>query len=338
MQNDVSLTHEEFLMILNFATRLLALDLNQDAVCERALEALSDFSGAGRVALLTLSADGEKLRVEGLFAEGRYRGSEREIAYRGTPLEEVIRDKQYGLYPSAPAEDIPLPVRGKATGDRMCLCLPMAASETVVTGVVTIECPASDLPKVGDIQTFIILTTAVAVSLENARLFRLATRDGLTGLYVRTVFDIRLQEELARMDRYGGGFAVLLLDIDHFKQINDRLGHRRGDEAIRELASLIRREVRGGVDIVCRYGGDEFIVLMTTADQQEAMGIAERVLSHCAAQVFLKEEGLPPLTVSAGLVCVDAGSPVAAEEVIDRADQMLYRAKSRGRNQICCWP
>jgi two-component system, cell cycle response regulator len=337
MSNDASLTHDEFLMILNFTTRLLALDLNQETICERALEALSDFSGDRKVALLTLTRNGETLTARGLFAEGRYRGSGREIAYRGTPLEEVIHDKQYGIYPAAPAEDIPLPIRGEAVGGRMCLCLPLAASETAITGVVTIDRPARESMGIGDIQTLIILTTAVAISLENARLFRLATRDGLTGLYVRTVFDIRLQEELARLDRYGGAFAVQLLDIDHFKEVNDQLGHRRGDEVIRELAGIIRKGVRNGVDIVCRYGGDEFIILMTTTDRQEALRIAERVRSQCEGQGLLQGEGLSPLTVSMGLVSVNAGSATTAEEVIDRADEMLYKAKSCGRNRICCW-
>ncbi len=335
MSKESALTHEEFLMLLNFSTRLLALDLNQEAVCERALEALSDFSGCGMAALLTLSPETGMLAVRGTFSEGRYRNPGGSIAYCGTPLEGVIREKQYGIYPAAPAEGIPLPISGKGKGT--CLCIPMAAAETTVMGVVTLEWPAGDPPGIGDIQTLIILTTAVAISLENASLFQLATRDGLTGIYVRTVFDIRLKEELARLDRYGGSFAVLIMDVDHFKEVNDRLGHRRGDEVLRELAGTVCKGVRSGVDIVCRYGGDEFIVLMTAADLKEASRIAERVRNLCAGRDLLRGEGVEPLTMSMGLVSVAAGSAVTAEEVVERADRMLYQAKSGGRNRICCW-
>jgi GGDEF domain-containing protein len=266
-----ALTHEEFLMLLNFSTRLLALDLNQEAICERALEALSDFSGCSMAGLMTLAPEAGMLTVRGVFSEVGT-ASRRSIAYRDTPLESVILEKQYGIFPAS-TEGLPIPPRGRCWNP---LCIPMAASETTVTGVVTLEWPAGDPPGIGDIQTLIILTTAVAISLENASLFHLATRDGLTGLYVRTVFDIRLKEELARLDRYGGRFAVLIMDVDYFKEVNDRLGHRRGDEVLRELAGTVCRGVRSGVDIVCRYGGDEFIVLMTAADLQEASRIAER--------------------------------------------------------------
>ncbi len=335
MSRESALTHEEFLMLLNFSTRLLALDLHQEAICERALEALSDFSGSGMAALMTLTPEEGMLAVRGVFSEGRYRNPGGSIAYRGTPLEVVIREKQYGIYPAASAEGIPLPTGGEGTGT--CLCIPMAAAEMTVTGVVTLEWPAGDPPGIGDIQTLIILTTAVAISLENASLFQLATRDGLTGLYVRTVFDIRLKEELARLDRYGGRFAVLIMDVDYFKEVNDRLGHRRGDEVLRELAGTVCKGVRSGVDIVCRYGGDEFIVLMTAADPQEASRIAERVRNLCAGRDLLRGEGVAPLTMSMGLVSVEAGSAVTAEEVVERADRMLYQAKTRGRNRICCW-
>jgi len=329
-----ALTHEEFLMLLNFSTRLLALDLNQEAICERALEALSDFSGCSIAGLMTLAPEAGMLKVRGVFSEGRYRNPGGSIAYRDTPLESVILEKQYGIFPAS-TEGLPMPTSGEGTGT--CLCIPMAASETTVTGVVTLEWPAGDPPGIGDIQTFIILTTAVAISLENASLFHLATRDGLTGLYVRTVFDIRLKEELARLDRYGGRFAVLIMDVDYFKEVNDRLGHRRGDEVLRELAGTVCRGVRSGVDIVCRYGGDEFIVLMTAADLQEASRIAERVRNLCAGRDLLRGEGVDPLTMSMGLVSVEAGSAVTAEEVVERADRMLYQAKSGGRNRICCW-
>ena len=325
-------------MILNFTTRLLTLDLDAGSLCKRALESLSDFCGNRAAALLFLADQEEVLCAEGLFADRCYIALDREISWRGTPLEEVVQGKQYGLYPALTGDAIPLPADTANPGGKRCLCLPLAGASAKVLGIITIEFPATGRLKTKDVQSLIILTTVIAISIENARLFRQATRDGLTGLFVRAVFDIRLKEELARLKRYGGSFTILLIDIDHFKRVNDTLGHVRGDEILRSLAGVIQGCVRGGVDIVCRYGGDEFIALMTTAGSDEAWQAAERIRRGCEAYDFPGVGSGQAITTSIGLITVDAANTVTEAELIDRVDRMLYRAKSCGRNRVCAWP
>ena len=338
MTKNNPLNHDEFLMILNFTTRLLVLELDTEPLCKRALESISDFCGNSAAALLLLAEKEESLRVEGLFADRRYVCLEREIPWRGTPLEEVLKNKQYGLYPALAGECIPLPASDPNPEGKRCLCLPLASASAKILGIITIGDPPVSRCRTKDLQSLIILTTVIAISIENAHLFKQATRDGLTGLYIRTVFDIRLREELARLKRYGGSFTLLLIDIDHFKKVNDTLGHNRGDEILRGLADVIRGCVRDEVDIVCRYGGDEFIALMTAIGNDEALQVAERIRRGCEAHDFPGVETGHGITTSIGLITVEASSAVTEKQLLDRVDQMLYRAKSLGRNRICVWP
>ena len=226
-------THEEFLLMLNFTTRLLALDLNEEPLFERALEALSDFSANRTAALLTSGQEEGTLCLEGLFAERHFRRIKRRVSSAGTPLEKVIQEKQYGLYPARIEQGAPLPVWEGQDATTNCLCLPLAGSSATILGVLTIEQPAVPCCRVDDLQMLILLSTMSAISLENARLFKLATEDGLTGLHVRAVFDMRLREELVRRNRYGADLSILLADIDHFKDVNDSQGHRGGDLILR---------------------------------------------------------------------------------------------------------
>jgi diguanylate cyclase (GGDEF)-like protein len=331
-------THEEFLLMLNFTTRLLALDLNEEPLFERTLEALSDFSANRTAALLTLGCEEGALYLEGCFADRRYRRIGRAVAGQGTPIAKVIKEKQYALFPARLEEGAPIPVWEGEPAPTSCLCLPLAGSSANILGVVTIEQPAVPCCQIDDLQMLILLTTMGAISLENSRLFKLATRDGLTGLHVRSVFDMRLREELARQKRFGEAFTILLADVDHFKDINDSRGHRRGDLILKEIAGIIRCGVREGIDIACRYGGDEFIILMTGTGREAALNVAERIRLQCAGKTVCEGEELPAVTLSMGVVAVEAASPADAEELIERADRMLYQAKRLGRNRVCAWP
>src|SRR5262249_39176200 len=114
-----------------------------------------------------------------------------------------------------------------------------------------------------------------AVAIHNARLYELATVDGLTGLYVRRYFDARLAEELERSRRFEVPFSVVLLDIDDFKQLNDRHGHALGDRVLRDVAQAMRRCLRG-VDIAARYGGEEFAVILPRTAMLDAHAVRQR--------------------------------------------------------------
>ncbi len=166
------------------------------------------------------------------------------------------------------------------------------------------------------------------------QLEKIATHDALTGLYNYREFHRRLEEEIARNQRYGHPFSLLMMDIDHFKVINDTYGHLAGDSILRAVADRIIKQVRP-VDHVARYGGEELVALLPQTDGSDSMVTAERIRNAIAASPFSIDGGQSvDLTVSIGL----AGFPGDADSnlaLLNAADRALYAAKSAGRNQVC---
>ncbi len=163
------------------------------------------------------------------------------------------------------------------------------------------------------------------------RLRYLAARDALTETLSRGRFFEVAREELARANRYGRPLALAMLDLDHFKSINDRYGHRAGDEVLRAIAGLMTRGLRGQ-DHIGRYGGEEFAVLLPETSLEAAREVLERI-RLAIVEMRLDFEGQKlSITVSAGVVAVETGEPF--ETALARADAALYRAKGAGRNAV----
>lgn len=161
--------------------------------------------------------------------------------------------------------------------------------------------------------------------------FRKAQRDGLTGLYRRDVFFRGLAKRCAGAAGESDPLAVLMIDVDWFKQVNDSYGHPVGDQVLRTVARMIRNSVRPG-DIAARYGGEEFAVLLPEMGGEAASVVAERIRTSVAAYPFVCEAGSFHITLSAGVAsCPEDGS--TAEALVAAADRALYAAKHGGRNQ-----
>jgi diguanylate cyclase (GGDEF)-like protein len=172
--------------------------------------------------------------------------------------------------------------------------------------------------------------------LETKRLRRelaeLAHTDALTGLPNRRHFEESLRAELARVTRYGGTCALAVLDVDHFKGFNDRRGHPAGDQALQELAALMRRDLRTP-DLAARIGGEEFGVIMAGTGAAAGAAVVERLRSSVVAHRF--GGGEPgELTISAGVASCP-GDAATYEKLLALADDALYRAKGLGRNRVC---
>jgi diguanylate cyclase (GGDEF)-like protein len=169
-----------------------------------------------------------------------------------------------------------------------------------------------------------------ALSIANRELERLATVDSLTGLNNRRRFDTRLKEAFQLLRRNERGFGLLLIDIDHFKSINDQHGHQTGDEVLRRLGQLLTQSTRV-TDFVARYGGEEFVVLLPDAlDANEGQAVAEKIRAAVAAAPF---PAVGQVTASVGL-SLARREDADAEAVVARADQALYEAKAQGRNRV----
>ena len=181
-------------------------------------------------------------------------------------------------------------------------------------------------------------TKQAGMIIENAQLYQrteaLAIRDGLTNLFNYRRFKERLEEELGKCRAEGAPLALIMGDIDHFKNYNDRHGHQGGDAVLRGVAEVLLRSTRGA-DLVARYGGEEFVIILPRTDLEGARAVGENVRRRIAEEKFPGEEQQPEgdLTITLGLAVFPADG-VQADEVIESADQALYEGKRAGRNRL----
>ena len=184
-----------------------------------------------------------------------------------------------------------------------------------------------------DTRFWTTLSQIIVAAMENARLYKLATVDGLTGLFVRSFFDVQIQKEFLRATRYDGQVGYLMSDIDHFKGFNDQYGHEMGDRVLRMVSDQIKESVRN-VDIAARYGGEELCVILPNTDREGSMVIAERIRQNIEnLRIPYKNEELK-ITCSIGVSSIPENQPSDVKSFMKQADEALYLAKENGRNQV----
>jgi len=222
---------------------------------------------------------------------------------------------------------------GERKAPRSLIVAPMVLDQKVF-GVLTLSASAPDAFTQADLDVLIRFATTAAVAYQNARLHtdvqRIAITDGLTGLYNRRGFFEIGRREFDRFRRYSTPLAAIMLDIDHFKAINDLYSHAVGDEVLRTLADRCCTAVRH-VDILGRYGGDEFAILLPEAELKVAKGVAERLRKAASAHPVSTGDKSLSITISLGIVAARKKMK-SLEAMLDRADAALYAAKKRGRN------
>ena len=173
-----------------------------------------------------------------------------------------------------------------------------------------------------------------ATAIQNARYVervkQLAYLDGLTGIFNRRYFELRMVEEIERARRFQAGLAVVMVDIDQFKHLNDEFGHLLGDEVLRQVSSIFHQQLRK-IDVVCRFGGEEFAILLSQTNAQHAKAVADKLRCLVEAWQF---PGVPrPVTISAG-VSTYPEHGATRDELVKAADAGLYAAKQGGRNRV----
>jgi diguanylate cyclase len=157
--------------------------------------------------------------------------------------------------------------------------------------------------------------------------------DSLTNTHNRRAYELRIDEELQRFQRYNHLFSLILFDVDHFKQVNDQYGHRAGDKCLREIINRIKPSLRK-VDFLARFGGEEFILILTGTDKENALKVAEKLRRLIEKTRFLYQGQEIPVTISLGVT--QAGpADKDSQNLFSRVDAAMYAAKNAGRNQVC---
>ncbi len=210
------------------------------------------------------------------------------------------------------------------------VCFPLMIGDKLI-GVLDVESPEVDGFTPDDIKILSSLSAQIAIALDNARLYeeakRLSLTDPLTGLPNRRSFEIMIENEIRRAERYRRLFAVLMMDFDNFKNYNDKFGHSAGDNILKRFSTLMKEAIRD-VDFLGRYGGDEFIAVLPETDANFALVVAERIRKK------IESENLdPPVTLSIGIAVFPKDSR-EKQKLIDLADQACYEAKEMGGNRV----
>ncbi len=177
-----------------------------------------------------------------------------------------------------------------------------------------------------------MFSAQAAISIENARLFELATTDGMTKLYVHRYFQLLLDKEIKRSSRHNKKLSLIMMDIDNFKSFNDTYGHQLGDEVLKNVAQVVKKNTRAE-DVSARYGGEEFVVILPETDTRQAMIAAEKIRASVAALEIPYEDKKLRVTISLG-VSTFPEHATEKEALIHAADTALYTAKRAGKNCV----
>lgn len=217
------------------------------------------------------------------------------------------------------------------------LGVPLVLENRIIGGLFAANKQGNEPFTQEDEDLLLMLALQSAAAIENARLYaktvKLAATDSLTGLANRRVFLDQLDKEVARSSRYHRNFSLLMIDIDHFKWVNDTHGHPSGDAVLRSMGRILKDRLRV-VDLVARYGGEEFAILLPETDENGAILVGERLRETIAQTPFLLPNGKKiRLTISIGISCF----PICANtfyDLISTADKALYASKEGGRNKV----
>lgn len=221
--------------------------------------------------------------------------------------------------------------------ESMALIVPLFINETINGMLVIIREQLNEYNN-EEIKLSTVIASLASAAIDKANLYeqtrKLSITDGLTGLFNFRYFSKQIELEIKRAERYNNNLSLIIADIDFFKKINDTYGHTKGDIVLKHIAQILKLHTRE-TDLVARYGGEEFVILLPETNSEEALIVAERIRKEVEEYRFPlgNNQFLENVTVSLGI----SYTPLAtsAEELIQKADQALYKAKYEGRNKIC---
>lgn len=220
---------------------------------------------------------------------------------------------------------------------RSLMSVPLTVGTRAV-GVLRLDSDREHAFSTDDVRLLSVVGDLAAVTIENVQLYErvedLAIRDSLTGLYLRRYFMERLPQEISRALRQKKELALLMIDLDKFKDYNDTYGHAAGDILLKTVAMILLYLFDQPGNMVCRYGGEEFAVLLPDCGRTQALKMAEEFRKKIESQAIILRRQKTHITTSVGLAVVPGNARVK-DDFVQQADAALYRAKRRGRNRVC---
>jgi diguanylate cyclase (GGDEF)-like protein len=278
--------------------------------------------------LVVLAADGR--------AESRLRLGDVDATRYPAGREVLLDGRRTTLAADEPDRTPQMRTMLEAWGAACVLLLPLTAAGRVV-GVVELACAAHAEPTSDELELYATMTSHAAAALENARLMarlrHAADIDQVTSVHNHRYLQERLRQEVARAGRTGSPLAVLMIDLDGFKLINDQHGHADGDRVLRNVAAMLKLTVRAN-DVVARYGGDEFVILMPDTDEEAARLVADRVVKGIRGQVHaLGDGGEGTVSCSVGMAVLPTDGRTAAA-LLRAADTAMYGVKRAGGSRV----
>ncbi len=220
-------------------------------------------------------------------------------------------------------------------GDKSCRILPLISGGKLIGVVTMTSVPDNSEAAYDDTALLSLFADHIAIAVNNAQLLAVARdeadRDGLTKLYTHRYFHAHLDREMARARRYNTRLSLMLVDIDNFKHFNDTFGHVVGDKVLVGVGAIILANMRVGVDIACRYGGDEFVAILPETSLDAAFDAAERIRRMVELLEFRADEKALEVTLSIGVS--EYVEHLTKTEFIHLVDSAMYRSKERGRNR-----
>ncbi len=320
------------LKILNEESAKLLATMDIDVIAKHLME------GARRIApseaVFLLGRGGE---FEILHRTGPYQQEKKAFNVKGTLLDMVVKNREPVYISDVRQNRSPLmPFKTQNTGSVFVLPL---VYERDVLGMVVLMFEKTNTLGTHEIELLGVLGNQAATSIANAKLYeeieRLAVTDGLTGLFNHRHFQETLAQEFNRLERFSEPISMLIIDIDHFKKINDTYGHPVGDAVLKKVSGIIRKTIRN-IDIPARYGGEEFAVILLGTDTNGALKMAERLRKSIADARFSTEQNAFNVTVSIGM-STHGKEMRKKEDLVEQADKALYHAKRTGRNRSVKW-
>jgi len=220
---------------------------------------------------------------------------------------------------------------------RSLIACPLVSGKKII-GVIRLDSPKEKFFSSEDLRLLRTISDLGAVAMENAQLYNrteeLAITDGLTGLYLRRYLLERIDTEIMRVNKEKGVLSILMIDIDNFKKYNDKFGHVAGDVVLKSVAKILNENFNTPGNVIGRYGGEEFTVLLPNTSKAKARVLAEKLRTQIDKKSIVLRKKSTQITVSIGLSVFPEDAKMK-EELIQKADSALYKAKSKGRNLVC---